>query len=1496
MKQRKQFQLSKRQGTGGSTLSRRLAYMLLLLVTLFAGGSSAWAEDKVLFSTDFTESAWETVASDKGEISAGTTITLGETQITLAAGNSRYYEWASGVLTWSNNNYGTNDYIAIPVSGINGSLTITISNGSNSTSFKYGINSVGSGTATTSAIKSTSGSVAVDGSDATVYVGRNGSGNKTITSITITTPESETTPVDPEPVVRFTAPTITINGNWMTVSQPEGQGATMFWKYTLTKVGDISNDNKDNDGTTVDSKGFFIPYGRYPADFIQAQCVDMDHPLLTDPESHTSDITKYATAINVAPPAPTAEMSGTNKVLFTMQGQTASCYFEYQIGEGDIVKVYEKTSHEIDITSNDKITVWTTASYDYKETAEGEVTTGYLQSSHVEFTPTYTPDAVFEITTQPESKSYNYKATATALTVAATSANELTYQWYSNTEDNNTNGTIIEGATEASYTPSTAAVGTTYYYCVVIDGTTNLISATAKIEVAVAKPSVSTPENIVTLKDNNGGATLYYTLDKSDPATSDTRIEYSPNTVAIHEGMTKVRAVAYVDGYYSAIQGVDVTYEPVTVLEARGKKVNAQSTFTNSTCVTSVAFGNDNKAQWGISPNSDIEESVATYRSGSTKTASIQLTSTSAYKIVLSGYSGGSDPRTIKSIFVDGVKLTEGTDYDIIRSTNNKSLRKDIADRIVISLKSGHEIQQNADVTFNMSDNTCFCYYEIYGSSKTEFCEMPEVTPASYSSTDNLWSYTLTPAAGTTMKYVIVDLTKGEPLAGYPKESTEVVTISKSTESNLKAGLMIRAWSVDPAGVKVASGKAFATVESLLTPTLKFNVAEAKYNKDGGKYTTATPVLTVYPASLLSSVTFANDDTSVGYGTDGQTGITIGSGQGLTTIDAKLTVAEGTEGMKPGDYKATLKLLVADGIGYGLSEDDKGDKPKIRTTIDIKDPETGEHLLTMMYGGYKYKNGKFNGGTTDSWDAVDKFAGYNNGETKLSDAKKYVDGYAYSSQASQDSRSEAYVDVNKGSVEWFSTSEKKADGTNYAKYERIKPFSLPVRGAYFTFEPQVNGVLTLYVLQNGSLNTTSVKVGDNNVDYVTGLSTNPRAYYWFDQEGYRIEPTSVIVKQPLTFGYDAKNKDGNDVLSSVISGWKNRDEYTNDEKYKNSLDLWVNQTAIEENLAKADPDPQPIIRYREGYVLLQKAHMKYVVNVVAGKTYYFFSNNSKLGFAGVNFKKTSAPTETLELTQTDNVATKKPAQTTTYKTVTFNRTFKQNTWNTITLPFALSETQVEKAFGKGTKVILFNGTDGPETGLKAHFLEHVDQNVLPGQPYFILPTGVNEYGTDLASVSDGKIGGNGGLTFNNVCITSDVALQTYGSNVYNEAKQDFEFVGTFAPTNVLNGDYYINVNNGNLTKYTGSGTTMNTYRAYLKNSTPALAKAISSVNFDSTFENDGLSNEDATAIMNILVNEMGVEIKPANGVYNLAGQKVAESTKNLPAGIYIVNGKKISIK
>ena len=57
--------------------------------------------------------------------------------------------------------------------------------------------------------------------------------------------------------------------------------------------------------------------------------------------------------------------------------------------------------------------------------------------------------------------------TATLNVSASVAKGELSYQWYSNTERSNTGGTIITGATNASYSAPTDVAGFTFYFCVI---------------------------------------------------------------------------------------------------------------------------------------------------------------------------------------------------------------------------------------------------------------------------------------------------------------------------------------------------------------------------------------------------------------------------------------------------------------------------------------------------------------------------------------------------------------------------------------------------------------------------------------------------------------------------------------------------------------------------------------------------------------------------------------------------------------------------------------------------------------------------------------------------------------------------------------------------------------------------------------------------------------------------------------------------------------------
>ena len=72
------------------------------------------------------------------------------------------------------------------------------------------------------------------------------------------------------------------------------------------------------------------------------------------------------------------------------------------------------------------------------------------------------------IITQPTTTSSSYCINATASSIFITaSGSSLTYQWYSTTSASNSGGTLISGATSATYFPPTSVGSSLYYYCVV---------------------------------------------------------------------------------------------------------------------------------------------------------------------------------------------------------------------------------------------------------------------------------------------------------------------------------------------------------------------------------------------------------------------------------------------------------------------------------------------------------------------------------------------------------------------------------------------------------------------------------------------------------------------------------------------------------------------------------------------------------------------------------------------------------------------------------------------------------------------------------------------------------------------------------------------------------------------------------------------------------------------------------------------------------------------
>lgn len=204
---------------------------------------------------------------------------------------------------------------------------------------------------------------------------------------------------------------------------------------------------------------------------------------------------------------------------------------------------------------------------------------------------------------------------------------------------------------------------------------------------------------------------------------------------------------------------------------------------------------------------------------------------------------------------------------------------------------------------------------------------------------------------------------------------------------------------------------------------------------------------------------------------------------------------------------------------------------------------------------------------------------------------------------------------------------------------------------------------------------------------------------------------------------------------------------------------------------------------------------------------------------------------------TDNTIEAMPAN------VTLKRTFVANKWNTLVLPFAVSDADVKTTFGADAKIVEYSNADDANINFTTS-TKGIEANV----PVLIMPAAVNVENT---------------YTFNSVSI------------VVADPKADgtsYSFVGSYKPYNLVNDDYMLYADKWWKTE-AGDAYKIKAFRAYIKANTPAAAKQLNLVI-------DGQTT--------------GLKLNTVNGniegeTYNIAGQRVANSYK----GLIIKNGKKI---
>lgn len=224
-----------------------------------------------------------------------------------------------------------------------------------------------------------------------------------------------------------------------------------------------------------------------------------------------------------------------------------------------------------------------------------------------------------------------------------------------------------------------------------------------------------------------------------------------------------------------------------------------------------------------------------------------------------------------------------------------------------------------------------------------------------------------------------------------------------------------------------------------------------------------------------------------------------------------------------------------------------------------------------------------------------------------------------------------------------------------------------------------------------------------------------------------------------------------------------------------------------------------------------------------------------------------------------------PAIEKTFTKVSLTRKLYPNEWNTLCLPFSLSDEQVRNTWGEGTLVAGFSAFDSSSENMRISFKQQ--QGIEAGIPCIIKPAKVaddnNPYIFDWVQKSDWT--------------TSDSPQLSIG---------DMTFFGSYLPKTVNAGSYVVSDNNSMI--HLKRDTQMKGFRGFFSYLGTNKAKTLT-WNLEEAHTPTGIG----------AVSGNHFSSPSPSDIYQVDGKMVrrkATTTQGLVPGVYIMNGMKIIVK
>ena len=530
-----------------------------------------------------------------------------------------------------------------------------------------------------------------------------------------------------------------------------------------------------------------------------------------------------------------------------------------------------------------------------------------------------------------------------------------------------------------------------------------------------------------------------------------------------------------------------------------------------------------------------------------------------------------------------------------------------------------------------------------------------------------------------------------------------------------------------------------------------------------------------------------------------------------------------------------------------------------------------------------------------------------NGEWKLVtlvDLKKAFKAQFASAEAPADATflmsDPDFVRSHSGITNWTVTGFQSAKD-NDKDSKDIYAFDVKAPNTYYVGVGQYNWYPDKYTRVYGSYWNASIRNLGNNTNANGTVSqkvtTLKKGWYKVSCDGFFSPGTGSGMKASLFANVDGTT-DGRSNVSAVLNTFGN--EFTYDEDA-----LTNTYKTADANAEKESPYVKAAKLFEKGsynnsilvYVPADGDMLNVGIKVEGSNKPLDWTvfDNFQLKYCGDNDMILDESQASIEY------LSKQGLQTTNAYTLILKRTLTPGQWASITLPVNLTAAQFKTAFGDQAKLSTFVGQDNAlklRLRFKTVDLSNDNAVVLKANTLYIMKT------TRAATVATGSyektLSDNSKLTISApyYTINNVVPVNLTPSETFKEAAKasstvngTVQFCGSFvSKTGFIPAQSYVIGAKDGKWYYTNKALNVKGFRSWIEINSAAPAKGLS------IFVDD----EDVTGAVTGIEGVVAAERTSAKTpVYNLQGQKVAENDSQLntlPAGVYIVNNKKVLVK